>query len=77
MSHQPLVSPLEVEALRTEVRSLKEQLAAQKVYYEVQVAELTKQRDSAEKKVKELQGSGTRPKVIGGAIPPLSAKGRK
>jgi chaperonin cofactor prefoldin len=59
-----LVSPVEVEALRFEIASLKEKLKDQKVCFEAQISELTKQRDSLEKQLKSYQSARPLPKVI-------------
>jgi hypothetical protein len=52
LSNQPLVSPVEVAALRSENASLRKQLEDQKVFFEAQITELTKQRDVAEGSLK-------------------------
>ena len=64
MSNQPLVSPVEVEALRFKLVAVEKELEAQKVYYEAQIKELTRQRDSLQKQVNDFNSSRPRPKVI-------------
>ena len=64
MTKQPLVSPVEVEALRFELAATKEKLAGDKIYYEAQIKSLTEQRDALEKQIEQIHRSTPQFKVI-------------
>ena len=64
MATQPIVTAVEVNALRCELAAVKEKLESQKVYYEAQITVLTRQRDSFEKQLKSCQSATPPPKVI-------------
>jgi hypothetical protein len=58
---QPIVSPIEVAALRDKVQALEKKLEDQKAYFEGQIAALTKQRDALERENQILRGARPMP----------------
>ena len=64
MTTQPVITQVEIEALRTAIKSLEAELQSEKLDCEVKIKNLTAENESLKRQIKSLQSSKPLPKVV-------------